>query len=326
MDSLVTVCITTYNRMDLLPKTLRSILDQTYKNIEVIIVDDCSTDGTEELILTSLLKQDSRIRYIPHKNNKGLASARNTAIFNAKGVYFTFCDDDDEWDLNFLNLFVDAAKGYDDEYVFCASSISNKISVFGIESSLKKLLILGYTPPVASQFYITTTLKRVGGYDKNITSGVDHDLWLNLASNNSKIFWLNQNLAITNQVESVDRITFNEEKRIKGIEASLEIWRKRMKNSFNVVFFNCLEKNYKYNSHKKFMRSSLKNKSYVQFLLHLYKLPKYLFLLDIKRYIANRLNGEIILKFPVFFSCGKEASITDLELKLLEVEVIPPEK
>jgi len=89
MDSLVTVCITTYNRMDLLPKTLRSILDQTYKNIEVIIVDDCSTDGTEELILTSLLKQDSRIRYIPHKENKGLAFARNTAINNAKGKYFT---------------------------------------------------------------------------------------------------------------------------------------------------------------------------------------------------------------------------------------------
>ena len=318
MDSLVTVCITTYNRMDLLPKTLRSILDQTYKNIEVIIVDDCSTDGTEELILTSLLKQDSRIRYIPHKKNKGLASARNTAIFNAKGVYFTFCDDDDEWDSNFLNLFVDAAKGYDDEYVFCASSISNKISVFGIEASLKKLLILGYTPPVASQFYITTTLKRVGGYDQNITSGVDHDLWLNLASNNSKIFWLNQNLVIANQVESVNRITFNEEKRIKGIEASLEIWRKRMKNSFNVVFFNCLEKNYKYNSHKKFMRSSLKNKAYIQFLLHFYQLPKYIFLLDIKRYVANRFNSEISLKFPVFFSCGKETSNTDLKIKLLE--------
>jgi glycosyltransferase involved in cell wall biosynthesis len=284
----------------------------------VIIVDDYSTDGTKKLVESKLLKLDDRIRYIRHEKNKGLAAGRNTAINSAKGKYFTFCDDDDEWDSNFLNLFVDAAKGYDDEYVFCASSISNKISVFGIEASLKKLLILGYTPPVASQFYITTTLKRVGGYDQNITSGVDHDLWLNLASNNSKIFWLNQNLVIANQVESVNRITFNKEKRIKGIETSLEIWRKRMKNSFNVVFFNCLEKNYKYNSHKKFMRSSLKNKAYIQFLLHFYQLPKYLFLLDIKRYVANRLNSEISLKFPVFFSCEKEASNTDLEIKLLE--------
>ena len=316
--NLVTICVTTYNRRESLPLTLKSILSQTYTNIEVIIVDDYSTDGTKKLVESKLLKLDDRIRYIRHEKNKGLAAGRNTAINSAKGKYFTFCDDDDEWDSNFLNLFVDAAKGYDDEYVFCASSISNKISVFGIEASLKKLLILGYTPPVSSQFYITTTLKRVGGYDQNITSGVDHDLWLNLASNNSKIFWLNQNLVIVNQVESVNRITFNEEKRIKGIEASLEIWRKRMKNSFNVVFFNCLEKNYKYNSHKKFMRSSLKNKAYIQFLLHFYQLPKYLFLLDIKRYVANRLNSEISLKFPVFFSCGKEASNTDLEIKLLE--------
>ena len=62
MKSLVTVCITTFNRVKLLPCTVESVLNQTYKNIEVIIVDDCSTDNTRGLIENEILPSDNRTR------------------------------------------------------------------------------------------------------------------------------------------------------------------------------------------------------------------------------------------------------------------------
>ena len=122
-NNLVSICITTYNRRELLPLTLKSILKQTYRNIEIIIVDDCSVDGTKELVEKELLKTDDRIVYIRHEVNKGLAAGRNTAIFNAKGVYFTFCDDDDEWECDFVESFVSIARNYDENWCFSCGNI-----------------------------------------------------------------------------------------------------------------------------------------------------------------------------------------------------------
>ena len=63
---LVTVCITTYNRDDILPETIKSVQNQTYNKLEIIIVDDCSTDNTEKLI-KQYIKKDKRIKYIKYK-------------------------------------------------------------------------------------------------------------------------------------------------------------------------------------------------------------------------------------------------------------------
>ena len=166
-NNLVSICITTYNRKKLLPLTLKSILDQTYKNIEVIIVDDCSDDGTKELIENGLLRLDKRIRYIRHKKNKGLAAGRNTAIFSAKGKYFTFCDDDDQLLSQFVEEFVKVAESYDDSWCFCCGGTYVKDirvikHIYSEQNlSLRQAILNGYTPPVAGQFYHTKILKKV---------------------------------------------------------------------------------------------------------------------------------------------------------------------
>ena len=85
--------ITTYNRARLLPRAVNSVLDQTYEDYELIIVDDCSTDSTPEIIQSF---NDPRIRSFRHEANQGLAAARNTGIANARGEYIAFLDDDDE--------------------------------------------------------------------------------------------------------------------------------------------------------------------------------------------------------------------------------------
>jgi len=91
---LVSVIVTTYNRADLLCETLDSILSQTYENFELIVVDDGSTDNTEEVV-----KRHSagRINYIKTENWGGPARPRNIGIEKATGEYIAFCDDDDIW-------------------------------------------------------------------------------------------------------------------------------------------------------------------------------------------------------------------------------------
>lgn len=90
----VSVILPTYNRADLVGRAIQDILKQTYQDFELIIVDDGSTDDTEEVIKKI---DDKRIRYTRHEKNKGANAARNTGIIIAKGKYIAFQDSDDEW-------------------------------------------------------------------------------------------------------------------------------------------------------------------------------------------------------------------------------------
>ena len=87
------VIVPTYNRRHFLERAIDSILMQTFKDFELIIVDDGSTDNTKELVDSY---KDDRIIYF-YKENGGINSARNLALQNAKGEYIAFCDSDDRW-------------------------------------------------------------------------------------------------------------------------------------------------------------------------------------------------------------------------------------
>ena len=91
---MVTVIIPTYNRAKTLRRSIDSVLQQTYSDLELIIVDDCSTDNTSTLIQEIA---DSRVRYIRLQHNQGACVARNTGIENARGEYIAFQDSDDVW-------------------------------------------------------------------------------------------------------------------------------------------------------------------------------------------------------------------------------------
>jgi len=75
-------------------RAIQSVLDQTYEDFELIVVDDGSTDNTEEVVKNF---GNDKIRYIRHEENKGAAAARNTGIRAARGEYIGFQDSDDEW-------------------------------------------------------------------------------------------------------------------------------------------------------------------------------------------------------------------------------------
>ena len=91
---IVSVILPTYNRAHLVGRAIRSVLDQTYQDFELIVVDDGSMDNTEGMVKAF---KDPRIRYIRHEQNRGGAAARNTGIKAAQGEYIAFQDSDDEW-------------------------------------------------------------------------------------------------------------------------------------------------------------------------------------------------------------------------------------
>ena len=94
MQPLVSIIIPVFNSAETIHRSLNSVLKQTYKNFEIIIIDDCSTDSTINIIQTY---DDKRINILKHSENKGASYARNTGIKNSKGEYLAFLDSDDEW-------------------------------------------------------------------------------------------------------------------------------------------------------------------------------------------------------------------------------------
>lgn len=90
----VSVILPTYNRAHLIGRSIQSILNQTYQDFEIIVVDDGSSDNTKEVINSF---SDMRIKYVRQQENRGASVARNIGIKLSKGAYIAFQDSDDEW-------------------------------------------------------------------------------------------------------------------------------------------------------------------------------------------------------------------------------------
>ena len=96
-EPLVSAIIITHNRKELVQGAITSVLNQTYKNIELFVIDDASADGTKELLQKKAINEGFTYIYIPQKESKGGNHARNVGIQNSHGEYVAFLDDDDEW-------------------------------------------------------------------------------------------------------------------------------------------------------------------------------------------------------------------------------------
>ena len=93
-NALVSVVVPTYNRESTIVRSINSILEQTYQNLECIIVDDGSSDHTKDVVSQI---EDSRVRYIKLNQNRGPSVARNVGIRESRGDYIAFNDSDDLW-------------------------------------------------------------------------------------------------------------------------------------------------------------------------------------------------------------------------------------
>lgn len=96
MDELVSIIMPSYNTANYIAASIQSVLDQTYPNWELLLVDDCSTDDTDAVVAPFL--SDARIRYLKNEQNSGAAISRNRALREAKGRWIAFLDSDDLWE------------------------------------------------------------------------------------------------------------------------------------------------------------------------------------------------------------------------------------
>jgi len=120
----ISIIIPSYNRAHTIVKTVNSVLNQTFIDFEIILVDDGSNDNTEE-ILSEMLETDSRIKYF-YQENAGVSAARNHGISLSDGEYICFLDSDDYYEDNFLEKMYDKVINHRLEVCYCGFREFNK--------------------------------------------------------------------------------------------------------------------------------------------------------------------------------------------------------
>jgi glycosyltransferase involved in cell wall biosynthesis len=135
----VSVIIPTYNRADVLPRAIETALGQTLEDIEVIVVDDASTDDTAAVVGRY---DDPRLTFLRHETNKGASAARNKGIRAASGDYVALLDSDDEWAETKLERQVATLESRSDEWVavYCGTTVITDESASEWRSRLVDLL------------------------------------------------------------------------------------------------------------------------------------------------------------------------------------------
>jgi len=185
----VSVVIPTYNRAHLIGRAIQSILNQSYQDFEIIVVDDGSTDDTEGVI-KEFQKRDERVRYIRHEKNKGGSAARNSGIKSVRGDYVALLDDDDEWLPEKIEKQVIKIKKSLDKVgviysgFFYVSDKSGKIISESVPTlrgnvytNLLKGCILGSPTPLIRK----SCFQKAGLYDDALSSCQDWDMWIRLS-------------------------------------------------------------------------------------------------------------------------------------------------
>lgn len=179
----ISVIIPTHNRSDLLPLTLESVLVQTYPNLEIIVVDDGSTDNTAEIIAP----YTGRVMYL-RQANKGPGAARNTGIQHASGDYLTFLDDDDlimpeklARQAQLLAAKPEAGVVYCGFYTMDESGNYLDKAWSLPEGAILKELICGDFIWTGAPLIRRHCLEQVGQFDESLLTSQDWDMWLRLA-------------------------------------------------------------------------------------------------------------------------------------------------
>ena len=183
---LVSVVVASYNQSQFIQETIDSILNQDYPALELIVVDDGSTDGTAEILQG--YASDRRVKVI-YQENSGQTVAKNRGCKEASGKYIAFCDSDDYW-----------LPGKLTDQVACAEADGNIAVVYGESAWINERgeTIPRYRTPrhsgrITAQLlfenfvtFPTVMVRRdvfeeVGGFDEQLTMSIDYDLWLRIS-------------------------------------------------------------------------------------------------------------------------------------------------
>ncbi|OQX86413.1 MAG: hypothetical protein B6D55_06150 [Candidatus Omnitrophica bacterium 4484_70.2] len=197
----VSVIITTFNRPIFLEKALKSVVNQTYKNIEIIIIDDGSTIDNYKIV-KKFYKEKIRINYLKLKKNSGAPYARNFGIKVSNGKYICFLDDDDEWLPEKLQKQIEKFKNIPENValLYTGGYIKNAkgeiIETFrpAREGKVLKFLLEENFIPFSSVMIKKKCFQNTGMFDTKLYSCQDWDLWIRISSKHYEIDFVEEYL------------------------------------------------------------------------------------------------------------------------------------
>jgi glycosyltransferase involved in cell wall biosynthesis len=186
-EATVSVIIPTYNRSGLLPRALDSVLTQTYKDLEVLVVDDASTDDTSEVV--AAYESDPRVRYLPQKDNRGVSAARNRGLAEARGQFIAFLDSDDEWLPPKLERQMRRFRKLSDRVglIYVGGTMVYEESTEPAQRPAHRgdvydqLLVENFIYPTSGVIIRRDVVDEVGFFDEQIPANEDWDYWLRVA-------------------------------------------------------------------------------------------------------------------------------------------------
>lgn len=176
----VSIVLPTYNGSKYIQQSINSCLNQSYQNIELIIVDDGSTDGTSEIISSY---KDDRVKYLRHEKNNGLPHALNTGFSDATGDYLTWTSDDNLYAEVAIEKMLSFLKYYHSHFVYCDfykfkdNDLDNKIMI-----KLPDRVALENGNTIGPCFlYSREVMKVIGKYDPQTALAEDYDYWIRVS-------------------------------------------------------------------------------------------------------------------------------------------------
>jgi len=215
---LVSVYIPTKNRLELLKRAIQSVKEQTYKNIELIVADDGSTDGTREYLTQEMAS--GNLKAIFHEKSLGACVARNAAIICAQGEFVTGLDDDDYFlSINRIQYFIDKwnvldgkiAGLFDSVFVATKTSKLKRHEAISVTlNDLRNFNSLGSQVFAPKSHYI-----EAGLFDPAMPAWQDWDLWLRISQKFGSFININQFSYLVDEEHDADRITMRDESRIR---------------------------------------------------------------------------------------------------------------
>ena len=208
----VSVIIPAYNSAEFLQETINSMLNQSYQDFEIIIVDDGSIDNTRKIVQINTQKYLNKIKYF-YQKNKGPSAARNKGIKESRGKYIAFLDADDMWlegyldkclrcfveneyDVVMTDNYIDT---YDKDNKFIDRQYKSREKYLGNENKLYEILFQRFQKGFFGEIRIIlkkSCFDKIGFFDEKLRILEDWELWLRIAKENLKIGYIQEPLFI----------------------------------------------------------------------------------------------------------------------------------
>jgi glycosyltransferase involved in cell wall biosynthesis len=186
-EPIVSVVIPVLNRASVVANAIRSVLGQSFQELELIVVDDGSRDATAETVFR-IAQSEPRIRLIRHEANRGAQASRNTGIRAALGEWIAFCDSDDTWLSSSLEVRIAAARSRNVQVVHSGGFVlrfgggaREKLDVPALCGNVYRQLLRGPGPLLQALLVNAKALQAVGGLDEAIIAYQEWDTAIRLA-------------------------------------------------------------------------------------------------------------------------------------------------